>query len=285
MSRTVLLADSGSTKTDWLVAGSRGVIRTFSSSGFNPFYQSEQVISKALAQEVLPQLISFQPDEIHFYGAGCANEAVSRPIRDSLARHFPTASLVSVESDLLAAARALCGREAGIACILGTGANNALYDGHTIRANIGSLGFWLGDEGSGGYLGKEWVVRFLHRELPADLTEAFAATYPEVDRFSVLENAYHKPFPNRYFAGFTRFLGQYPAHPFVKRFVLEAFLLFLTKYVSRHTEASKLPVSFTGSIAYYFQEQLAEALTQKGLRLGSIQKSPMEGLLRYHIEN
>lgn len=285
MSKTYLLADSGSTKTDWLVADSSGILCTFSSSGFNPFYQSAQAIDEVLVQEVLPQLTSFQPDEIHFYGAGCANEAVSRPIRDSLARYFPAASLISVESDLLAAARALCGREAGIACILGTGANNALYDGHTIRANIGSLGFWLGDEGSGGYLGKEWVVRFLHRELPVDLAEAFATAYPGVDRFSVLENAYHKPFPNRYFAGFTRFLGQHATHPYVQQFVLEAFLLFLTKYVSRHAEASMLPVSFTGSIAYYFQEQLAEALCQKGLWLGSIQKSPIEGLFKYHIEN
>lgn len=279
----ILLADSGSTKTDWLLLDDEGQqVTRFASVGFNPFYQSQEVIAEGLRTEVVPNAIG-PVREVHFYGAGCADEATSRPARDALAAAFPAAA-IAVHSDLLAAARGLCGREAGIACILGTGSNNCLYDGDKIINNIGSLGFWLGDEGSGGYLGKRLVVHYLHAELPAELHEAFRDDFPDVGRLSVLDRAYKQPFPNRYFATFAPFLTQYLAHPFIKALVQDAFRVFLDTYVVQHPGSGSLPVHFTGSVAHYFEVVLKEVLDEKGLQLGFIQKSPMPGLVRYHVE-
>ena len=276
----ILLADSGSTKTDWLLLDREPI--AFQSAGFNPFYQTQEVILETLRRDVLPNT---EPDairQIFFYGAGCADATTSLPVTSALAMLFPAAETIEVNSDLLAAARALCGREAGIACILGTGANNALYDGKNIVHNIGSLGFWLGDEGSGGYLGKQLVVGYLHHELPTGLHEVFQKNYPEVSRLSILERAYRQPFPNRYFATFSTFLGQHITNPYVGTLVGNAFRIFLDMYVCKHPNATTLPVHFTGSVAYHFREALEKVLVEKNLQLGTIQKSPMSGLLRFH---
>lgn len=276
----ILLADSGSTKTDWLLLDREPT--AFQSAGFNPFYQTQEIILETLRQEVLPNVASNQVQHIFFYGAGCADATTSLPVTNALATLFPSAETIEVNSDLLAAARALCGREAGIACILGTGANNALYDGETIVNNIGSLGFWLGDEGSGGYLGKQLVVGYLHKELPVGLHKAFQKSYPDVSRLSILDRAYRQPFPNRYFASFSTFLGQHLTDPFVGTLVGNAFRTFLDTYVCKHPNAATLPVHFTGSVAYHFRAILTEVLAEKNLHLASIQKSPMPGLLCFH---
>jgi glucosamine kinase len=275
----ILLADSGSTKTDWLVPGTEP--NSFVSAGINPFYQTQDVITETLRREVVPNLTG-PVRQLFFYGAGCADEVSSRPVREALATVFPDAEEIQVRSDLLAAARALCGHQAGIACILGTGSNNCHYDGEKIIGNIGSLGFWLGDEGSGGYLGKQLVTRYLHRELPEVLHEAFQAAYPEVSRLMVLDRAYKQPFPNRFFATFTPFLSQHQAHPFVSGLVEDAFSTFLRMYVCKHPGAPAFAVHFTGSVAYYFETILRKALLKEGLQPGTIQKSPMSGLLRFH---
>ncbi|WP_373512238.1 N-acetylglucosamine kinase [Persicitalea sp.] len=278
----ILLADSGSTKTDWLLLDEDGQqITRFASVGFNPFYQTQAVIAEGLRNEVVPK-VSGQVREVHFYGAGCADEKTSRPACDALTDGFPDAT-IAVHSDLLAAARGLCGRQPGIACILGTGSNNCLYDGEKIVNNIGSLGFWLGDEGSGGYLGKRLVTHYLHGELPTEIYEAFRTSYPDVARLSILDRAYKQPFPNRYFATFAPFLSQYLDRPFIRNLVQDAFHVFLDIYVVRHPGSGALPLHFTGSVAHYFESVLKEAMVKKGLQLGSIQKSPMLGLARYHI--
>ena len=276
----ILLADSGSTKTDWLLLD-RDITR-FQSAGFNPFYQTREVIFETLQNEVIPRTEPNQVRQIFFYGAGCADPDTSRPVTNALSALFPAAKTIEVNSDLLAAARALCGREPGIACILGTGANNALYDGEKIINNIGSLGFWLGDEGSGGYLGKQLVAGYLHNELPGELHRAFQETYPDVSRLSILERAYRQPFPNRYFATFAPFLSQHMADPYVSTLVGNAFRTFLTMYVCKHPDAAALPIHFTGSVAFHFQDLLLKALSEKNLHLGTIQRSPMTGLLHYH---
>lgn len=277
----ILLADSGSTKTDWILLDDLGETLAFQSVGFNPFYQDQAAIAAGLRAEVFPNVGGTVLD-IFFYGAGCADAATSRPVAGALAEVFPAARSIEVASDLLAAARALCGHEAGIACILGTGANNCQYDGREIVNNVGSLGFWLGDEGSGGYLGKQLVVHYLQNELPADLHQEFQAAYPELTRLTMLDNAYRQPFPNRYFAGFAQFVGKHKAHDFIRKMVADAFGLFLDKYVVKHPNAATLPVHFTGSVAYHFGDILQEALAIKNLRPGQTQKSPMSGLLRFH---
>ncbi|WP_221389787.1 N-acetylglucosamine kinase [Dyadobacter sp. NIV53] len=278
----ILIADSGSTKTDWILKLSSGEHFQFHSAGLNPFYQTENDVISVLKREVLPHL-SGSIEQIFFYGAGCADEVTSRPITNALISGVPTAQIVEVASDMLGAARGLCGKEPGLACILGTGANNAFYDGGKIVRSVGSLGFWLGDEGSGSYLGKTLVVHFLQNELPKDLHQQFADIYPEINRLSVLDNAYKKPFPNRYFATFSSFIFDHIKHPFIEDLVSCAFGLFIEKYVLKHENPEKYPVHFTGSVAYYYQDILQKSLRNKGLMPGKILKSPLEGLLEYHL--
>ena len=278
---TILIADSGSTKADWLLAGTDGtILAEWNSQGINPFFQDKGVISALLEKEVFPR-VTGAPGAIYFYGAGCADETSSRPVAESLKEHFPSAH-VEVESDLLAAARSLCQRQAGIACILGTGSNNCLYNGRQIIGNIGSLGFWMGDEGSGGHLGRQLVVAYLHKELPDDLAGRFAAEYPGVNRMEILNRAYKQPFPNRYFAAYTRFAGANKSHPFIQNLLKTSFGVFLDKYVLKHAGAKTYPVSFTGSVAWHFQDELKAVLEEKGLIYGKIVQKPIGGLAVYH---
>lgn len=278
---TILIADSGSTKADWLLAKTDGTVLTeWNSQGINPFFQDKETISALLDKEVFPR-VSGAPEAIYFYGAGCADEASGRPVAESLKERFPVAR-VEVASDLLAAARSLCQRQAGIACILGTGSNNCLYDGFQIVGNIGSLGFWMGDEGSGGHLGRQLVVAYLHKELPGDLEEHFAAAYPGVNRMEILNRAYKQPFPNRYFAGYTRFAGAHRNHPFIQDLLRTSFGVFLDKYVLKHAGAKTYPVSFTGSVAWHFRDELKAVLEEKGLIFGEIVQRPIGGLAVYH---
>lgn len=278
-----LIADSGSTKTDWAVINAQsGGLKVFQSAGINPFYQTAEEIVPVLQTQVMPNLEG-EIQKVFFYGAGCADEKSSRPVTDALKQCIPFATVVEVASDMLGAARGLCGHEAGLACILGTGANNAFFDGQQITHSIGSLGFWLGDEGSGSYLGKTLVVHYLQNELPEDLHQSFARTYPEINRLAVLDHAYKKPYPNRYFAGFSSFIAENRSHDFIAQLLRDAFGLFVQKYILKHQDAQRYPVHFAGSIAYYYQDILQPVLIEKGLKPGRILKSPLEGLIQYHM--
>ncbi|GGN09093.1 ATPase [Dyadobacter beijingensis] len=283
-SRYILIADSGSTKTDWACIDTQqsGNYLTVQSAGINPFYQTTEEIIPVLQSQVLPH-IGADIREIHFYGAGCADEKSSMPVTNALKHCFPSASVVEVASDMLGAARGLCGHEAGLACILGTGANNAFFDGRRVTHSIGSLGFWLGDEGSGSYLGKTLVVHYLQNELPQELHALFIQDYPGLDRLTVLDHAYKKPYPNRYFASFSKFIAAHRAHEFMQVLLKNAFGAFVNKYVLKHANAADYPVHFTGSIAYYYQDILREVVESNGLRTGRILKSPLEGLIGYHL--
>ncbi|WP_031528534.1 N-acetylglucosamine kinase [Dyadobacter crusticola] len=279
--QTYLIADSGSTKTDWVITREGVQLAAFQSAGINPFYQTAEQIIPVLNEQVIPNFTA-QVDRIFFYGAGCADEKTSRPVLDALSHCIPAAAQIEIASDMLGAARGLCGREPGLACILGTGANNAFYDGEKIVHSIGSLGFWLGDEGSGSYLGKTLVVQFLQNELPAALHEDFAVTYPEINRLYVLDNAYKKPYPNRFFAGFSQFISAHIADSHMQHLVNEAFSLFTEKYILKHPNAADYPVHFTGSVAFYYQAILQEVLASKGLQCGRILRTPLDGLVLYY---
>ncbi|WP_026632017.1 N-acetylglucosamine kinase [Dyadobacter alkalitolerans] len=280
MQQTYLIADSGSTKTDWVIKGPAGE-HSFQSAGINPFYQTAEEIIPVLEKEVVPNLIG-AIDKIYFFGAGCADQKTSKPVFDALTSCISSADIIEVASDMLGAARGLCGHEPGLACILGTGANNAYYDGTNIVRSIGSLGFWLGDEGSGSYLGKTLVVHFLQNELPDDLHAHFTTQFPDLNRLSVLDNAYKKPYPNRYFASFSTFIAAHREHSFLQNMIENAFTLFVEKYICKHKEAATVPVHFTGSIAFYYQDILKNVLEKKGLKPGRILRSPLEGLLQYY---
>ncbi|GAB3500871.1 ATPase [Spirosoma knui] len=277
----MLIADSGSTKTDWRIVAADGSTRAIHTDGFNPYYQTSQQIEAALRAQLLPSITGNDVTQVFFYGAGCsgpsANDIVARALRAVL----PNLQTVAVNSDMLGAARGAAGHEPGIVCILGTGSNACCYDGQQIIRGIQSLGFWLGDEGSGGYLGKTLVRDFFQERLPSNLRDMFNERYA-LDRATLLENAYQKPYPNRYFASFTPFLSEHLAHPYITRLVTDAFVQFFTTYVSRFPEAGEWPVHVVGSIGYYFSEPLRIALAQTGLSMGRILKAPADQLVVFH---
>ncbi len=277
----IVIADSGSTKTDWVYVENGRVASQFQTAGINPYYLNISEIDLIIAQQVVPEVPN-SIDEIHFYGAGCANADASAPIAETLRHKWPSLTSLTVASDMLGAARGLCGHQPGIACILGTGANNAVFDGNNISGSVGSLGFWLGDEGSGSYLGKMLVVSYLQQELPQELHALFQEEFPEVNRMYILDKAYKQATPNRFFATFTHFIAQHQNLPFVEQFVATAFKLFIHKYILKHKEAKHLPIHFAGSVAFYFKEVLIALLKNADLQVGKIEKSPLQGLIVYH---
>ncbi|MCX6213656.1 N-acetylglucosamine kinase [Spirosoma sp.] len=277
----LLIADSGSTKTDWQLVTADGQPRAIQTDGFNPYYQTTQQIVATLQIQLIPYLTDAAVTNVFYYGTGCTGPAVNHIIADALRVVLPALQTVDVNSDMLGAARGALGHESGIVCILGTGANACCYDGNQITRGIQSLGFWLGDEGSGGYLGKTLVRDFFQERLPANLWAAFQNQYA-LDRPTLLENAYQKPYPNRYFASFTPFLFAHLNEPYITELVIDAFVLFLTTYVKRFPESETGPVHFVGSIAYYFADQLREAVEQTGLTMGRIIKAPAVALVDFH---
>ncbi len=275
----ILIADSGSTKTTWYLTGAEGGTgEYFRTSGINPFYQDEQEILALLKREwpVIPDNL----EALFFYGAGCAHPLVNEKVRRPLVQWFQTAQ-VEVGSDLLAAARALCGHQPGIACILGTGSNSCYYDGREIAARVSPLGFILGDEGSGAVIGKHLLADVLKNQLPARIISRFFEVYPLTPE-EILENIYRKPFPNRYAAGFTRFIHDHPHEPALKNIVIQQFIQFFERNVHQYSQADRLPIHFTGSIAYYFRNILKTVTEALGMEMGKIIREPMEGLIRYH---
>jgi N-acetylglucosamine kinase-like BadF-type ATPase len=279
----ILIADSGSTKTDWRVIDSHGQVSQAKTVGFNPYYQDTASIAETLRGELLPQL-STGIEQVYFYGTGVANTDKAATVTDALRSVFPEAHLVQAHSDMLGAARALCGTEAGIACILGTGSNTCFAEGGQIAFKIPSLGFWLGDEGSGGHLGKTLLLSYLHHELPADLVGRFEKRFPQAILENILESAYRKPFPNRYFATYSKFLFDYRSHPFVYQLIYNAFGLFFEKYIQKYPNFQQHKVHFTGSVAFYYSDILRQVAQDRGVAVKHVLETPIAGLTLYHQE-
>jgi N-acetylglucosamine kinase-like BadF-type ATPase len=276
----ILIADSGSSKTDWRLLGPDSSVAQAKTVGFNPYFQDADMIYDELQKALLPQLPSAAISEIYYYGAGCSTDATRAVVHTAVSKAFPGAQ-IDVNHDLLAAARALCGHEPGIACILGTGVNSCLYDGEKIVAARPSLGFWLGDEGSGGYMGKTLIQHFFHEDMPEELRQKFEKRYKPV-LGTILENAYKKPFPNSYFASFSKFLFDNISHPYAFRLVYDGFGKFFDRYVCKYPDAASYKVHFVGSVAFYYNTVVRRAAQDKGLTVGHIMESPIAGLTLYH---
>ncbi len=274
----ILIADSGSTKTDWCLVDNGVLVKQIFTKGTNPFFQTEDEISAEVSENLLPYLDTAKVDAVWFYGAGCAFPEKNEIVRAAIARHLDVP--IEVGSDLLGAARGLCGRQPGIACILGTGSNSCFYDGKEIVSNVSPLGFILGDEGSGAVLGKMLVGDVLKNQLPAALKEEFLARY-ELTPAIILERVYKKPFPNRFLASLSPFLVEHLDVPEIHTLVLNGFKAFFDRNVKQY-DYKQYPVHLIGSLAYYYRSVLQEAAEQTGVRLGTIKQSPMEGLISYH---
>ncbi|MBN2765832.1 MAG: ATPase [Paludibacteraceae bacterium] len=274
-----LIADSGSTKTEWMLIEKGTVLKQLITKGINPFFQTEEEICEELKVALISEIASAKVEQIHFYGAGCALPERKAQVANALKGFFAEAE-ISVESDLLGAARALLGREKGIACILGTGSNSCFYDGENIVQNVSPLGFILGDEGSGAVLGKLFVGDCLKNQLPAALRDKFMAEY-QLTPAIILDRVYKQPFPNRFLASFMPFLAAHQHEPAVYNLIYNAFVAFLRRNVMQY-DYSSYPVCFTGSVAYYFTDILRKSGVESGIRILKIEKNPIKGMLNYH---
>lgn len=278
----LIIADSGSTKTDWCIGNSKADCQIVQTGGINPFHQSSDEIGQVISSTLVPQLGDTTGfTDIYFYGAGCIPQKAGI-VKQALLQSFPQA-VAEVESDLLGAARALCNKSAGIACILGTGSNSCAYDGEKITANISPLGYILGDEGSGAVLGKRLVGDCLKHQLPEDLYRDFLREY-ELTPAMILDKVYRQPLANRFLASLTPFLSAHKHRQEIHALLVSCFMDFFRRNVMQY-EYQGMPVHFTGSIAYYFQEEVKEAALALDISIGNILKSPMEGLADYHFDD
>ena len=280
-----LIADSGSTKTDWVLIDGTTVVARYLTQGINPFHQSGNDILTILRLELLPQLPSDRLQatddalQIYFYGSGVRPEL--EPLMHRLLTEvFPHSEVVSAHGDLLGAARAVCGNSPGVAAILGTGANSGLYDGTRIVQNTPPLGYILGDEGSGAVLGERFLNALYKGFLPATLLETFEHDQ-QMDMATVISRVYRQPMANRFLASLSPFISSHLDVPEVSQLVVDNFRSFFRRNVVQY-QRPELPVGFVGSVAYYYQRQLQEAAAVEGFTVGSILKSPIEGLVQYH---
>lgn len=275
-----LIADCGSTKIDWCIVDKSTTVKQFFTCGLNAVMLTEEEMAQRFASELKPEVAEYKIDEIYFYGAGCISDEVCGNVRNAIYKSVP-AEKIEVHTDLLAAARALCGSEPGIACILGTGSNSCYYDGTKIADNVSPLGYILGDEGSGAVLGKIMVGDILKNQLPKDLCDKFLAQF-ELDRLTIIRRVYKEPGGNRFLASLTPFLIQNIDRQEIRNLVINAFRAFFRRNIANYERYTEMPVNFIGSIAYYYKPFLTEAANLEGCKIGKILKSPMEGLLRFH---
>lgn len=278
----ILLADSGSTKTDWGLVENGKLVKRLCTSGMNPFQMSEEAITEEIKTHLVPELPGTVLDEVHFYGAGCTKEKqpiVERALRANLTINGEC----EVASDMLGAARGICGHKPGIACILGTGSNSCSYDGKNLVKNVSPLGFILGDEGSGAVLGKLLVGDVLKNQMPETVIKRFFEKY-KLTSAEIIDRVYRQPKPNTFLASFVPFLEENIDEPKIYNLVKESFRSFLRRNVMQYEGWQTLPIGFNGSIAKIYKKSLLEALEEEGMHLGRIIQAPMEAMVEYHVE-
>ncbi|WP_165026552.1 BadF/BadG/BcrA/BcrD ATPase family protein [Dysgonomonas sp. ZJ279] len=277
----ILLADGGSTKVDWrLVEDNKQVMQVFT-KGANPFFRTREDISEEIKDSLLPIFNGHKIDAVHFFGAGCASPERNNIIRDAIADNI-NAPVINVNSDLLAAARGLCGTHQGIACIIGTGSNSCYYDGKEIKENISPLGYILGDEGSGAVLGRLFIGACLKNQLTKGLKEEFLNEY-DLTPALILDKVYKQPMANRFLASLSPFLMKHIQDETIYSLVYNAFTDFFKKNVMQY-DYKYNDVYFTGSVAYHYQEVLRKVGWDLNLNIGTITQSPMEGLIEYYSD-
>lgn len=274
-----LVADSGSTKTAWcLTDGERREL--LMTQGINPFQQNEREIVKLLREELLPSLsLGQEVMQVYFYGAGCTAEKCS-VVASALRQILVKEARIFVGSDMLGAARSLCGDSPGIVCILGTGSNSCYYDGAVIVDNVSPLGYILGDEGSGAYIGRRLVGDVLKRQFSEAVCRLFAEE-TKLTTSAVVQKVYREPLPNRFLASLSPFCARHRDMEEIHEFLIDCFSEFFKRNVNLY-EIPELPVNFVGSVAWFYRDELCETAERLGYRMGNVMQAPLEGLVRYH---
>jgi glucosamine kinase len=277
----ILVADSGSSKTDWMGYSPNETI-SFSTKGINPYFLSAQDIFKLFS--VTKEIAGYADlvKEIYFFGAGCSSPDKHEVVSNGLSLFFPNA-FISVDHDLMGSAYATCGNEAGLTCILGTGSNISYYDGSVLYSDKHGLGYVLGDEGSGTWFGRTLITRYLYNLMPEDLGKTFFKEF-QVDKETVITNVYQKPFPNVYLASISRFMSNHMDHPFITDLLREGFQVFVDSNIKDYPEQSDLECHFVGSIAYFYQAILREVCESNNVKVGKILQKPIEGIYNYILK-
>lgn len=274
-----LIADCGATKGEWLLMSGKKS-KTIFTQGISPYFLNTEQITNLLRVELLPELKKAAVNEIYYYGTGCANPANAKSVQKALKICFPGAK-AEVTHDVMAAARALCGHEKGVACILGTGASSCYYNGKKIVKNSPGLGYVLGDEGSGAYLGKKVIQYYLYGTFDEELRARFDATY-KTSAPDILEHVYKQPLPNRYLAGYARFLADNRGHYMIENIIEDGLNDFFFTHLCKFPEIWTQPLHFTGGVAFGFQDVIRQLCSSYEFELGTILRNPMEGLAVYH---
>ena len=275
----ILIADSGGSKIDWRLLNLDGSILQANTPGFNPYYQPIEDLTNNFRDVIIPKATD-GINKIFFYGAGVSSEKNQQTIKNAFLEFFPEAQ-IEIGWDLLAAARALCGREPGIACIMGTGSNSCLYDGERIIGNVANLGWILADEGSGANIGRKFLVDYLREIMPQDLRAQFHQRFP-LTREEFLERIYQQERPSAFLASFTKFIFQHLKSPYCYQLVYNSFAEFYENNVMKYENYQNLKVHFTGSIAFYFCDILRQVANDKGITVKNILEGPIAGLTLYH---
>ena len=281
----LVLADSGSTKTDWRLIEDSTKIHQFSTQGISPYFMDETGILKMLKDEfpfAYLNLIEESDTSLYFYGSGCGTNEKSTVLANTLQSFFINSN-IEVHSDMLGAARSLCGKNEGIAAILGTGSNTCYYNGNTTYSPTPSLGYVLGDEGSGAFIGKKFIEALLNKELPKQLEDNFYQRF-QLDKSNILDAVYRKHYPNRFLASFSKFVYQNLKEKAISDLVINCFRMYFDKHICKYPNHKELPVNFTGSVAFYFSNLLRGVASEKGVNIGTITESPIAGLTLYHLE-
>lgn len=275
-----LIADSGATKCEWCVTENGRKKKKIITQGISPYFLTGDEIVALLQKELLPKLKNTKIDEIYFYGTGLSNPNNLKSVKGVFRKLFPKTK-TEVQNDLLAAARALCGHDKGIACILGTGSNSCFFNGKKIVKNSPGLGYVLGDEGSGAYLGKKVVQYYLYQTFDEELMARFEKRFL-TNRMEILEQVYKKPLANRYLASFAIFLAENRGHYMIENIIEDGLNDFYFTHLYKYRESWTLPIHFVGSIAYGFRDVLKDLCNTYELELGKVLKAPMDGLTAYH---
>ena len=278
--KTILIADSGSTKTAWCLVH-EGKKKMLSTQGISPYFLNDDTLGDILKKELAPKTAHCIVDEVHYYGTGCSNPDNISLVKRGLKKLYPKAK-INVDHDLLGAAKGLCGDEKGIACILGTGSNSCFYNGKKVVKNSPGLGYVLGDEGSGTHLGKKVLQHFMYGTFDAELMDKFESKY-HTNNSDVLDNVYKKPMANRYLSSFVPFLIENRGHYMIENIIEDCLNDFFFYHIYKYRESWTLPINFVGSIAFGFKDILKQMCNDFELKLGKVIKDPMDGLIKYHI--
>lgn len=277
----ILVADSGSTKCDWLYEDKE--LPKFSTMGFNPFFQTQEIISRETKGNDGLMKKASDVSALYFYGAGCSSQDRKEYVKEALQPIFPNAQ-IEIDHDLIAAALATCGNEPGIACILGTGSNSVYFDKGQMYEDVPALGNRLGDEGSGSYFGRKILSGFLYKRLPQYLHDTLKNEWG-LDKEKIFEGVYRNKHENVFLASHMKVLSDFNDKPWVVKMIYDGLCEFLDIHVTGYKEHRDVPVHFIGSVAYYFKDILQDACDHYGINMGKVIKQPIHDLLDYHVEN